>query len=219
MASPSNFVVDTPSFDNPKNFADAGMYGLQPGLDKGKHFWKLAGTGPVVYLRWATKWTQWVFDDDKEDAQAIAWLPADAGSAEPATGRFLDKWKFGTTAGNNGVKVPELRVSKACRCDACTSCGAGALVAAACTPTTDARCACAPGRWGRPVDACWPVDACAIGDDVATRTDGARRRSGQDAQSRRVGARRRPAGRQQRHSWGRNDGGRVPGVPRRPGEG
>ena len=47
-----------------------GTYELQKGLDHTKHIW-MRTTKPVMYLRWATTWRQWIFDNGESRAFEI----------------------------------------------------------------------------------------------------------------------------------------------------
>ena len=38
------------------------------------------------YLRWATTWTQWIFDNNLVDHTSVAWIPAAASSTAPILG-------------------------------------------------------------------------------------------------------------------------------------
>ena len=50
-----------------------GTYELQKGLDHTKHIW-MHTTKPVIYLRWATTWRQWIFDNGESRAFEILFL-------------------------------------------------------------------------------------------------------------------------------------------------
>ena len=53
------------------NIAIDGVYIQQPGLKNGKKFWQAETTTDTIYLRWASQWSQWIFDNDFDDAQSV----------------------------------------------------------------------------------------------------------------------------------------------------
>jgi hypothetical protein len=73
-----------------------------------KQAWK---TVDGVYLRWVSKWTQWIFADVTEDITSIAWKEASMESATPPTGTMTD-FRYGSTCGNNMVGVSSLTITE-----------------------------------------------------------------------------------------------------------
>lgn len=122
--APPSVSVSTASFSNPNGFQIDGEYILQRGALNGKAYW-LRSTGGM-YLRWASMWTQWVFDDDTIDTTTVAWIPARAESAYPNVGTFARAWIYGSTAGNNGVPIPSLTISYGTRRELASEPGAQA---------------------------------------------------------------------------------------------
>jgi hypothetical protein len=95
------FCVVSPTFGCPNQFEIEGNYSYQ-GVIQGKAYWK--HPSQMMYLRWAARWTQWVFDNDFVDASSVAWEPAAQNSVRPPFGA-VNIWKYGSTCGNNNVVV------------------------------------------------------------------------------------------------------------------
>jgi len=114
------------SFSNPSGLQIDGEYILQSGTLNGKAYWRRSTGG--MYLRWASMWKQWTFDDDTvDDTTSVAWIPASSDSEYPEAGTFVQTggtpiwcagtqcvgtnvWRYGSTAGNTGVQVPSLTI-------------------------------------------------------------------------------------------------------------
>ena len=84
-----------------------GFYDLS-GTVNGKQAWQ---NSDGIYLRWASMWTQWIFDDDTQDFTSIAWKSADASSTAPEIGTFSD-YLYGSTCGNNAQVVDSLTITR-----------------------------------------------------------------------------------------------------------
>jgi len=101
------YAVSTSNWDCPNGHSIDGTY-RPAGEVNGKTAWqKSDGT----YLRWASMWIQWIFDDDTVDSTSVAWMPASASSTKPSTGTFSD-YRYGMTCGNNGVYVSSLTITE-----------------------------------------------------------------------------------------------------------
>ena len=84
-----------------------GFYNLS-GTVNGKQAWQKSDG---ISLRWASIWTQWIFDDDTQDFTSIAWKSADASSTAPEIGTFSD-YLYGSTCGNNAQVVDSLTITR-----------------------------------------------------------------------------------------------------------
>ena len=105
------YYVTTPrGFSNPNGKQIAGEYTEQSENVNGKTAWKNVGG---MYLRWASMWNQWIFDDDLVDNTSVAWKSSSpTNSTSPEVGSFSGTWRFGSTSGNNGVPVPLLVIKR-----------------------------------------------------------------------------------------------------------
>ena len=100
--------MTTTNWDCPNGMEIHGTYSLAETVN-GKQAWQKSDG---VYLRWASMYTQWIFDDNTEDITSVAWKSADASSTEPEIGTFINDYKYGHTCGNNGVFIESLTVSQ-----------------------------------------------------------------------------------------------------------
>ena len=96
----------TTGWNCPKSKSIDGSYTLVEEIN-GKQAWQ---NNDGIYLRWASMWNQWIFDDDEEDTTSVAWKQADTASVAPDVGSFYD-FRYGSTCGNNGVMVQSLVIS------------------------------------------------------------------------------------------------------------
>ena len=111
-AGSGSYTVTAAGFsNNPNNIAIDGVYTKQPGLHATKAFWRTDSNGGM-YLRWASTWKQWIFDDDLVDTTSVAYITGTAASTTPTTGTFINKWKYGSTSGKNTVNVPSMKIEQ-----------------------------------------------------------------------------------------------------------
>ena len=103
-----SYTVTAAGFSNPNNIVVDGIYTKQPGLHATKAFWHTDSNGGM-YLRWASTWNQWIFDDDLVDTTSVAYVTGTVASTMPTTGTFTT-WKYGSTSGNNGANVPSMKI-------------------------------------------------------------------------------------------------------------
>jgi len=101
------YTVSTSNWDCPSRHSIDGTYTPVGEVNDKKAWQKSDGT----YLRWASRWTQWIFDDDTEDITSVAWMPASASSTNPSTGTFSN-YRYGGTCGNNGVYVTSVTITE-----------------------------------------------------------------------------------------------------------
>ena len=101
------FSVSTAGWNCPNGLEIDGLYSLTEDVN-GKSAWKNSNG---MYLRWASMWDQWIFDDDEQDITTVARKPADVTSDSPVAGTFTE-FRYGTTCGNNGVSVQTLVISE-----------------------------------------------------------------------------------------------------------
>ena len=98
--------MTTLNWDCPNNHIINGVYNKLPTQVNGKDAWQKEDG---IYLRWASMWTQWIFDDDTEDNTSVAWKSSTSSSVSPPTGIFSD-YRYGNTCGNNEVVVESLSI-------------------------------------------------------------------------------------------------------------
>lgn len=99
------FCVDSPVFNCISDIS--GMYTFGGTFDK-KAFWNHT-TQPIT-LRWSTDFTQWVFDNDMDNSQTIAWINAPSGSTAPSLA-IAEAWRYGQACGIERDLTPVPRVN------------------------------------------------------------------------------------------------------------
>merc|ERR1719277_1570367 len=64
-----------------------------------------------MYIRWSSKRSNWVFDDDADDDSEIAFLPGVQGTLQPGDYEHDHSWSYGKRCQNQGTDVPRLTLS------------------------------------------------------------------------------------------------------------
>jgi len=104
------YRVTTAGWNCPNGFLIDGIYQYSGEINGKSSFQNSYG----MYLRWASTWTQWIFDDDTVDTTSVAFQPSNADSTAPPTGTFLgasdDFFYYGSTCGNNADLVQSLQI-------------------------------------------------------------------------------------------------------------
>ena len=97
--------MTTTNWNCPNGMIVDGFYSLA-GTVNGKQAWQKSDG---IYLRWASMFTEWVFDEDEEDGQSVA--SSDGSSVVPAAGTY-DGYRYGPACGNNGHWVELLTITE-----------------------------------------------------------------------------------------------------------
>lgn len=80
-SEPCYEVTCSEGFDCPNDHSIEGVYCIQSSAHNRKDHWQKPDGS--MHLRWASMWTQWIFDDELLDITSVAWIDSDLSSLSP----------------------------------------------------------------------------------------------------------------------------------------